>query len=302
MQSWELVVVALGGLGDSLLLSPFIRQFHRSGKYARIRCVCRPHAVELFDRSPYVDEVIVCSGPALFLWAVPQPGRDVFCPYHRVRLRTKPGGALQVAVEDRLNPGRGEVPVLKQIARRFHLAEADGALELFTSATDLAAARRIVPTGDQRRTLLVGFKSALPEKDLPDWLRRQVRGRLRRRGFRLVEVDGASLRIGRRRMRLPGIRVMAGVAARCVAMVTVDSFLGHLAVAVGTPAVVLFGPADPAVYGHRQNVNVRSSSCPPCGGTPRRRACPEPVCMNGFSAAEVVNQVVSLTTRRPAAP
>lgn len=294
----ELVVLALGGLGDSLLLSPFIRHFHSAGTYSRILCVCRPRAKQLFDCNPYINDVITCLGQELFFWGLPLNDRDVFSPFHKVRIRRAPRGKIEVALEEGLNPGRGRGHVLKQVARRSGLMIRNWQLDLFTAPSDRTEARRILPVTGKRPVILLGFKSALVEKILPTILRRLLRRRLRRFGFTLAEVDGDQLRIGRRLMNLPGIRTMAEIAKRCAAIVTVDSFIAHLAAAVKTPAVVLFGPADPFIYGHRGNINLRASRCPPCGGTSRRKACKAPICMTEFSAKEISDCILKVATRR----
>lgn len=293
----ELVVLALGGLGDALLLTPFIRHYHAEGRYARILCVCRPKAAQLFDRNPYVQEVVTCPGQELFFWGLPRDGRDVFSPFHQVRLQRALRGALRVVVEERLNPGRGRGHVLKQVARHAGLTLRNWQLDLFTAPPDRVEARRILRMAGPRPVLLLGFTSALAEKDLPLPLRRQLRNRLRRSGFALAEVAGQRLRIGRQMLPLPGLRTMTEIARRCAAIVTVDSFLAHLAAAVQTPAVALFGPANPRVYGHPGNINLRAGPCPPCGGTPRRKACKAPVCMTRFSVQKIAACVREVAAR-----
>jgi heptosyltransferase-2 len=50
--------------------------------------------------------------------------------------------------------------------------------------------------------------------------------------------------------------IVAAVLARCAAFVGHDSGISHIAAAVGTPSVLLFGPTDPRVWAP-QNSNVR---------------------------------------------
>jgi hypothetical protein len=293
----ELVVVALGGLGDQLLLTPFIRHFRLSGRYTRIVCACRPDAAQVFDRNPNLDGVIRCPGPELFFWALPRADRDVFLPFHTVRMRQEERGSLSVELGEGLNPGRGRGHVLKQIARHGKLALRDWHLDLFTARSDRVAAGQLVRLAGPAPLMLLALKSALVEKNLSAPLRRALRHRLREQGFSLAEVDGRRLRIGRKVIPLPGIRTMAEFAKRCSAIVAVDSFMGHLAACVGTPAVVLFGPADPSIYGHPGNINLRPSACPPCGGTARRKACKAPVCMEAFSVNEIADLVAEAVAR-----
>ncbi|RKY65305.1 MAG: hypothetical protein DRP99_00395, partial [Candidatus Latescibacterota bacterium] len=58
------------------------------------------------------------------------------------------------------------------------------------------------------------------------------------------------------------LRKVAGLLARCSAFVGNDSGIAHIAAAVGTPTVVIFGPTEPEVWGPRgRNVRVvRASS------------------------------------------
>lgn len=50
-----------------------------------------------------------------------------------------------------------------------------------------------------------------------------------------------------------------------VAFTGVDSFLGHVAAATGTPAVILFGDSNPEVWGHESNINIyKRLPCSPC--------------------------------------
>ena len=73
-------------------------------------------------------------------------------------------------------------------------------------------------------------------------------------------------------------------------VVAADSGPLHMAQAVGTPAVALFGPKDPAVYGPRlpQSVVLRYPvPCAPCG----RRSCAAPICVLGIPVEAVMAAV-----------
>jgi ADP-heptose:LPS heptosyltransferase len=38
--------------------------------------------------------------------------------------------------------------------------------------------------------------------------------------------------------------------------ISVDNFLPHLANLIKKPGVVIFGPSDPLIFGHKQNINI----------------------------------------------
>ena len=89
---------------------------------------------------------------------------------------------------------------------------------------------------------------------------------------------------------------LPGVLASLSLLVTIDSGLKHLAVAVGTPTVTLFGPTSPAEW-HMGGANDRvlwaGLSCSPC----RLLECPfgRPPCMQRLTPDAVINEVASVT-------
>lgn len=81
------------------------------------------------------------------------------------------------------------------------------------------------------------------------------------------------------------------------ALVSGDTGVAHLAAALGTSAVVLFGPTDPALTAPRGPVAVlrRAVPCAPCF----YRVCPiDHPCMRLLEAATVRERVEALVTRR----
>jgi lipopolysaccharide heptosyltransferase II len=98
---------------------------------------------------------------------------------------------------------------------------------------------------------------------------------------------------------------LAALLAELDLLITSDTGPMHLAAAVGTPIVALFGPSDPRRYGpltERARVVRSGLWCSPCG---RVRLPPErcrghvPDCMDGISVAAVVTAAGELLASDP---
>ncbi|MDI9569407.1 MAG: lipopolysaccharide heptosyltransferase II [Pseudomonadota bacterium] len=82
------------------------------------------------------------------------------------------------------------------------------------------------------------------------------------------------------------LRDLACLYRRASLVVTTDSGPMHIAAAVGTPVVALFGPTDPrrtGPYGPGHAVIRRELPCSPCF----RKTCPTRECMEGIGVDEV---------------
>ncbi len=103
------------------------------------------------------------------------------------------------------------------------------------------------------------------------------------------------------------VPTLAAVLARLDLFVTGDTGPMHLAAAMGTPVVAVFGPSQPARYGPRaarERIVRIDLPCSPCG---RVRLPPErcrghvPDCLDGITVAAVVGAAVELLdATRPA--
>ena len=88
----------------------------------------------------------------------------------------------------------------------------------------------------------------------------------------------------------------AALAARCAAVVSNDTGMGHVAAAMNTPVVAVFGPTVPAFgfvpYGHGHRVVETPLDCRPCSSHGGDR-CPIGThdCMRGIIAEQVVESV-----------
>lgn len=93
---------------------------------------------------------------------------------------------------------------------------------------------------------------------------------------------------------------LAAVLARMDVLITGDTGPMHLAAAMGTPVVALFGPSHPARYGPlaaRQRIVRVDLPCSPCGRVrlpPARCRGHVPDCMDGIQVAAVVRAAEEL--------
>ena len=93
------------------------------------------------------------------------------------------------------------------------------------------------------------------------------------------------------------LRELACIYREAALLVTTDSGPMHLAAAVGTPIVALFGPTDPArtgPYGPGQRIIRKGLSCSPCF----RKRCETPRCMTDISVEEVFTAVKEMLAGR----
>jgi lipopolysaccharide heptosyltransferase II len=87
-------------------------------------------------------------------------------------------------------------------------------------------------------------------------------------------------------------------------LVSVDSGPAHIAAAVGTPLVVLWGPGildqtRPIENGGPVDVLREAVPCAPCYGTPLMKSCRENICMQRITPARVIAVVENRLKARP---
>jgi len=89
--------------------------------------------------------------------------------------------------------------------------------------------------------------------------------------------------------------LLASILAHCQAYLGNDSGVSHLAAAVGTPTVAIFGPTDADVWAPR-GASVRivrgTAPCAPCSAE-QRRGCRQRVCLETVSTDAVITMLQS---------
>jgi heptosyltransferase-2 len=89
------------------------------------------------------------------------------------------------------------------------------------------------------------------------------------------------------------LKELAAILYRCDCLVTCDTGPMHMAAAVGTPTVSLFGPSDPTRTGpygdfHLVLSHAAEFDCAPCFKRPK---CQDRDCMAAITVSEVVEAV-----------
>jgi len=122
-------------------------------------------------------------------------------------------------------------------------------------------------------------------------------------------VDEVALGLGTARIvRVDGqidLLTLAALLESLDLLISSDTGPMHLAAAVGTPVVALFGPSNPIRYGPQTNdarVLRVELPCSPCGQVrlpPLRCRGHVPDCMDGITAAAVILQAGEILDRRP---
>lgn len=88
------------------------------------------------------------------------------------------------------------------------------------------------------------------------------------------------------------LKTLTALLEKVDLLITNDSGPMHIAAAVGTPVIALFGPTDPGLtgpYGDRHTIIRKNMECSPCLRKPCRYK--SPVCMESITAGEVLESV-----------
>lgn len=308
----NILLVRFSAIGDILLLTPLVRALRRKHPDARLTVVTRTGFAPLLERNPRISEVISWDP----LTSLSDLGRrlrglefthrlDLHDSVRSRLLRWHAGGPWTTYPKHRLARA-ALIHTHRDLYRdRRHLAERyfdaargldvtpdGGSLEMFLSKADLEAAEGFLAArglGRSRQLIAVAPGAAHFTKRWPThhWI--ALVRRLVEAGNDVIVLGGPhDLAIGEAvaaaggesaataagAFDLPG---SAALLKRTRALVSGDTGLMHLATAVETPVVALFGPTVEQFgffpYRAKSAVLQRELSCRPCSahGGPR---CP----------------------------
>ncbi|HET7599001.1 MAG TPA: glycosyltransferase family 9 protein [Gemmatimonadales bacterium] len=300
----QILAVRFGSTGDILFATPLFRAIRARHPGVHLTVVTRRRYVPLLADNPRVDEVIgLAPGASLLRLAsriragrfdhlldldgsprarmlhLLAPGRWRTAPQYRF--------AREMLIRTKMNYYPEDMPLPERYfdaARDLDVAPDGGPLELFLSEeAEEQAAGWLAQAGVGQGRPLVGFApgGSRPTKRWPleHWVRlvRRVAGT----GADAVLVGGpedtaiaaeVAVRSTTRAVNAAGalgLQATAAVLKRCAALISGHTAAFHLATAVGTPVVGLFGPTVRAFgtypyHARRATVLERSLSCRPC--------------------------------------
>lgn len=262
-----LLVLRALGLGDFLTGVPAYRALHQAFPGHRLVLAAPGNLEPLAVLTGAVDEVLPRSGLAPLNYPYSPPDIAVNLHgkgprSHRILLETRPRRLIAFGSPE--VPASAEGPAWRpdehEVARWARLLKESG-VPCDRSALDLAVPRdRIDPSLAGVTIIHPGAAQAARRWPVARWA--EVAGELSRRGERVVVTGGPEERARALRLAemagLPERDVLAGktdlltlalVVAGAGRVLCADTGVGHLATAVGTPSVVLFGPTSPRAWG-----------------------------------------------------
>ncbi len=320
-------------MGDVILTTPLVRALRAAYPDAVLHFATRPAFAPLLESNPHLDRVHVLPGDAegglralartlraerydhvldlhgtlrarLLQWLVPAPR------WHGYRKRSL---QRRVLVLLHRNPSGGVVPVAERYfdaVRRLGVRPDGGPPEIFPTPQAEADARAAldaagVMAGEAYVAIAPGARHATKQWPVESWT--ALAAELVHRGVRPVVVGGpedaeagaaitAAVPEAVSVAGSLGLLGSAAVVAGAQASASGDTGVMHMATAVGTPVVALFGPTVRAFgffpYSDRATVIERDLPCRPCS-THGGPACPlgHHACLREIAVDEVVEAV-----------
>ena len=279
----RILVIRGGAIGDFVLTLPAIKLLRDAYPHARLEILGYQHIAALAERRFYAEAIrsIEYGALARFFAKGAELPRDLVGYFSSFDLvvsylfdpdnifeqnLTRCGVETFLACSPKIHEGEHATVQLARPLEQLGLILADRSATLYPSAADREFACKFYPT---KRTIALHPGSGSESKNWPlkNWTALVETVLRARAGATLLivggEADGkqlASLRANfservcfAENLDLPRL---AAVLQRTATFLGHDSGISHIAAAVGTPALLLFGPSDPAVWAP-VNGNVR---------------------------------------------
>ena len=326
----NILVCQTGGwIGDMVLLTPALRALKHAYPESNLTLLLRPRVADLMETHPYVDTCIVDTKnrgryrsltrlvgwirEASFDGAVvlhPTSFRNALLPFLArvpVRVGTNVGGRgllLTESCPDTTNAH--EVHRYLQVLRLLNINTTPDFLEFWhtdtdremiqdrlqdegVSATDRLVALNIGTTWQTKRWDMANFAEVIYhiEHLIPE-------ARVVLTGSSAEQTLAEDLPASLSAINLIGktsILQLGALLERCEVCLTCDSGPMHIAAAVGTPTIALFGPTDPArhkPYGTGHTIIENPVDCRPCYKRTCHRDDAPHLCMTEISTVEVI--------------
>ena len=269
-------LVAWGGIGDALLMTPAIRTFKRRDPTCRVHVYCeRKLHKEILKNNPYIDRLVFVGS-----W-----GKTILQLISERKLMTFRWGNYWLLGPNLLyNNKAAEI-----MGEKLGIGIDSTQLDCFITEAEEVEAKKVI--SDYTNPVVIQVNSiSSTNKHWPaeNW-KKLV---LANPQYNFLQLGYADEELIEGAVDLRGkttLRQSLGIVKAAKAFVGVDSALAHVAAAFHTPAVVLFGPSSPAVFGHDVNKNLYNAPrCSPCMDLLGKSPCPYGIqCMSNITVSDV---------------
>ncbi len=327
----KILVVRAGALGDTLMVTPVLRALRRHSPEASIDFLCSAYAAPLVELNPNLTRIHRLHRRNLPYWLSVEKlrltrlirrggGYDTAillesAPRYRELLRRIGAGCIRSFVEVPFDPKEHCIVNNLRVAGIQGSGARDLDMDLPLDDSDRSVAERLLEGLPSPRVgVHVGYgprkSKRLQSERLRGWNRdsfaRLVRDLLDSGASVILtgsaddrtDTDAVSNGLESARLRsIVGrtrVRELAAVISHLNLLISVDSAPPHMAAALGTPVLVLWGPGI-----IEQTRPISSSTtiriirarvlCAPCYGTPSMKTCTENVCMGKITPGLVLD-------------
>jgi ADP-heptose:LPS heptosyltransferase len=336
----RILVVRAGALGDTLMVTPLLRALRERFVDAEIDVLCSELARPLLELTPGLGRLFSLKWRNLPYRVSPEKRtlarelsrrRYAFAvlleraPRYRKLIEEAELSSIRSFRETPFDPASHAV---RNNLRAAGLDDAESShdMEVFLSSSDRDRAAELLGelgAGEASVGLHIGYGPRAKKRAQSERLKGWALERFVELGHRLAErnralvltgspedrgdVDAVASKLSSsaRVANLAGrtsVRELAAVIERLDLFVSVDSGPAHLAAAVGTPLIVLWGPAileQVCPISSRSPVSVlrHPPPCAPCYDTPLMKTCRRNICMEAITPGEVALEVDRLLSR-----
>ena len=253
----KLHVCPTGGIGDVLLVTPIIRMLKQNNPHQKLVVhVNRKDHADVFLNNPNIDtlrlETKATQAIAKFL---------IHNGLFKMKITfTDYGRDLPSLFFD-----NGDRHAITLIARLFEVPPPQKIIEIFLSKAEEGIARELLAPYPKP---VIVHNTAVFSK-LKEWPVDKWEALVRRNPnitfIQIGKIDDRPITGCVDLRNKTSLRLSFSLIREARSFIGIDSAMSHVTNAFGVPGVVLFGPSDPEIWGHSNNINLYGHlRCSPC--------------------------------------
>jgi heptosyltransferase III len=281
----SILIIRGGAIGDFILTLPSIHALKDQYPKARIEVLGYPHIASLVNQRFYANAIRSIDSREVAAFFAKKGDLDgKWCEYFssfdtavsflydpdltfRNNLE-RAGLHTIIAVDSRPTGERHAADFLGQWLEELKVPFTQKSPRLYPSEVDLKEAREAAGLTDGKKYVGVHIGSGSQTKnwtlssflDFVNWLKQEGWGVIVLEGPADMEVSQKfwSDPVSKDTIKFHGkpLPLVAALLKQCTAFVGHDSGISHIAAAVGTPTIAMFGPTNPYIWAPRGNVQV----------------------------------------------